>query len=104
MNNSNLASKIIEELEDHKATDVTLYKNNQIADYVIVASCESNRHGKSLAEYVIKYLKKSKCKYRTEGLQDANWVVIDINDIVVHVFKFDVREYYQVDELWSSKN
>ena len=67
-----LVTKIVTELEDHKASNVVVYNNNKITDHMIVVSCESNKHGKALASYITKHLKSNKLKYNTEGLQDAN--------------------------------
>lgn len=96
-----LVESIAAELEKHKASNISLYKNKQIADWVVVVSSESNRHSKALAEYVAAYLKKNKYKYSMEGFQAGDWVVIDLIDIVLHIFRSEVRDYYQVDELWA---
>lgn len=99
MDNSQVVTKIISNLEDHKASNVKVYRDLKIADYVIVVSSESSKHAKALSDFVVDYLKSESIGYHVEGYNESNWVLIDTMNIIVHVFKSDVREYYRIDEL-----
>ena len=92
-------------LEDLKARDITeidVRGKTSIADYLVVASGTSNRHVKSIAEEVIKNAKASgSMPLGVEGQREAEWVLVDLGDIVVHVMLPRVREFYGLERLWS---
>ena len=98
-----ISDNIINILEKNKAENISIYENirNGGITYV-VASCLSNRHTKSLAEYIIQEIKHN-CSYIVEGMEDGNWILINLDDgTFVHIFKDVVRDYYEVDKLWKS--
>ncbi len=69
---------------------------------MIVASGRSNRHVGALADYVIKGLKERGHKsLGVEGLEGCDWVLIDIGDVVLHIFRPEVRVYYNLEKIWS---
>ncbi len=92
--------------EDMKAEDtisINLAGKTSIADYMVVTSGRSDRHVVSVAERVVKDLEKAGVKrIRVEGLKQGDWVLIDAGDVIVHVFKPDVREFYSLEKMWSS--
>jgi ribosome silencing factor RsfS/YbeB/iojap len=92
-------------LEDLKAKDVAeidVRGKTSIADYLVVASGTSNRHVKSIAEEVIKNAKATgSMPLGVEGQREAEWVLVDLGDIVVHVMLPRVREFYGLERLWS---
>jgi ribosome-associated protein len=107
--NMDLVLKVKKLLDDNKANDICEYdisKRNHIADFVIVASCDSNRQIFSLADKVKKEFKKYLPNKNNplEGMEMANWVVVDLNFAVVHLFLKEVRNYYKIDELLTDKN
>lgn len=101
-----LAASVLECLEDAKAEDVIsidLVGRTPMADWMIIATGRSDRHVGAIAGRVLDLLKDRGCKgVRTEGLKHCDWVLIDTGDIVIHVFRPEVRGFYNLEKLWSS--
>ena len=75
---------------------------SSICDYIIIAEGNVERHIKAIANEIIEQLKKLKEKpLHVEGLQDSDWVVVDYLDIIVHLFKPQLRETYALEKLWQ---
>ncbi len=94
-------------LEEGQALDVTFFhltKEVALADIMVIASGTSSRHVAALAARVAQTLKKeAKLKTIIEGLPEANWVLVDGGDVIVHIFRPEVREYYKLEELWEKR-
>ncbi len=92
-------------LEDAKALDIVvvdLAGKTAIADYMVVASGRSQRHVGALADQVSRALRENGYgRPRLEGLPHCDWVLIDGADIIVHIFRPEVREFYNLEKLWS---
>ena len=91
-------------LDDGKAEDVMtidLAGKSSIANYMVVASGTSNRHVAALAEAVQLKLKEKGHKSISEGEEKADWILIDAYDVIVHIFKPEVREFYSLEKMWS---
>src|SRR5438105_1533128 len=90
---------------DFKANDVVLLDLRGVSDmtdFFIVASGTSDTHVRSIAERVSEEMKKSGvAAYHVEGLSKGRWVLLDFVDFVVHVFHPTLREFYQLERLWS---
>ena len=101
-----LINQIISNLDDNKALDInslSLKGKSDIADYLIIATGTSSRHVSSLAEKTVDDLKKNNIKnVNTEGLDKGDWVLIDGGDIIIHLFREEVREFSDIEKLWSS--
>ena len=102
------AEKILEiitkSLDDGKANDVVvidLQGKTSIANYMVVASGTSQRHVASLADQIQMKLKASGYKSTIEGEEKADWVLIDAFDVIVHIFKPEVREFYSIEKMWT---
>lgn len=97
----------IEALEDIKARDITVLdvrKMTSLFDYMIVASAESARQTKALANHVQEKLKELGAQvYGVEGEQSGEWVLVDLGDIIVHIMQPAVRAYYNLEQLWGGK-
>lgn len=95
---------ILSRLEDMKAEDavtIDLRGKSAFSDYMVIATGRSNRHVGSVAENVVKGLKDSGIqKVHVEGMSNCDWVLIDSGDVVVHVFRPEVREFYNLERLW----
>ena len=89
-----------------KAEDIVtidLIGKSSIADYMVVASGRSNRHVASIAEQVIKDAGQAHVpRLRSEGLRQGDWVLIDAGDVIVHVFRPEVRDHYNLEKMWSA--
>ena len=98
---------IIEQsLDADKAIDVVtidLDEQNGIADYMIVATGTSSRHVSALAEKIKDRLQARGHKHvRIEGMSQSDWVVIDAIDVVVHIFRPEVRSFYNIEKMWGA--
>ena len=105
----NIDDKILEvvqkTLDDHKAEDIEvmdLRGKTSLASYMVIASGTSSRQVSALSEYVVQELKKIKVKATTEGKANADWVLIDAMDVIVHIFKPEVRAYYNLEKMWKA--
>ena len=98
--------EIIEKtLEDNKAEDVVvidLKGKTSIANQMVVASGTSQRHVAALAEKVQENLKAAGYTSTSEGEEKADWVLIDAFDVIVHIFKPEVRSFYSLEKMWSA--
>jgi len=104
--NEDLKNYINKILEDTKSLDITIIDlegKSSIADYMVVATGTSDRHVSHIAEEVRDKIKeKYDLNCKLEGLDVGDWVVIDAIDVIVHVFKPEVREFYNLEKLWGS--
>ena len=96
---------IVSLLDDNKAEDIVslnLEGKTSIADYMIIASGRSGRHVHTLANRVSEMLKEAELYYiPPEGVENCDWVVVDAGDIVVHLFRPEVREMYNLEKMWN---
>jgi len=96
---------ILSRLDDMKAEEtvtIDLRGKSAFSDYMIVTSGRANRHVGAIAENVMKALKQAGQKnLHIEGLPNCDWVLIDSGDVIVHVFRPEVREFYNLERLWT---
>lgn len=101
-----LAALVAQQLDDDKAENILnipLAGKSPMADAMVVASGRSARHVAALADKVSRKLKEAGAsKVRVEGLPNADWVLIDAGDIIVHIFRPEVREFYNLERIWAS--
>jgi len=87
---------------EHVAT-IDLAGKTSIGDFMVIATGRSDRHVGSVAEQIAKKLKEQGLgRVRVEGLEACDWVLIDTGDIIVHVFRPEVREFYNLEKMWSA--
>lgn len=100
-----LETLILSRLDDDKAQDIVhidLTDKSSVADSLIVASGRSHRHVGALADHVVRALKEHGFgKPRVEGLPHCDWVLIDAGDVVVHLFRPEVRAFYNIEKIWA---
>jgi ribosome-associated protein len=100
-----LEELILSRLDDDKAQDIVLIDlkgKSPMADAMIVASGRSHRHVGALADHVMRALKEAGFgKARVEGLPHCDWVLIDAGDVIVHLFRPEVRTFYNIEKIWS---
>jgi ribosome-associated protein len=96
---------ILSRLDDMKAEEtvtIDLRGKSAFSDYMIVTTGRANRHVGAIAENVTKALKETGLKsIHVEGLPNCDWVLIDSGDVIVHVFRPEVREFYNLERLWT---
>jgi len=100
-----LRQRVLAALEELKAKDVReidVRGKTSIADSLIIASGTSTRHVKSIADEVVKYAKQAgMMPLGVEGQREAEWVLVDLGDIVVHIMLPRIREFYGLERLWT---
>jgi ribosome-associated protein len=96
---------VLARLEDMKAEEtvtIDLRGKSAFSDYLVVTTGRSNRHVSSIAENVAKGLKEAgQKKLHVEGMTNADWVLIDTGEVILHVFRPEVREFYNIERLWA---
>ena len=100
----NILKRILDRLDDMKAEDtvsIDLRGKSSIADYMVVTTGRVNRHVGAIAENVVKDLGEIGLKgLHVEGLPNCDWVLIDTGDVIVHVFRPEVRSFYSIEKMW----
>jgi ribosome-associated protein len=102
---SALEDMILARLDDDKAQDVVfidLKGKSAIADGLVVASGRSHRHVGAMADHLLRALKdEGYGRARVEGLPSCDWVLIDTGDVIIHLFRPEVRTFYNIEKIWS---
>lgn len=96
---------VVDTLDEGKAEDlvvIDLQGKSSIANQMVIASGTSQRHVASLAEKVQEKLKAAGYVSMSEGEEKADWILIDAFDVIVHIFKPEVREFYNLEKMWSA--
>ena len=100
-----LEALIVDALEDDKAESITVIDlggKSSIADTMVIASGRSARHVSALADHLVRKLKEGGFgRAQVEGIANADWVLIDAGDVIVHLFRPEVREFYQLERIWA---
>jgi len=100
-----LLNCIIKSLSENKAEDITtidLRGRTSIGDFMVVASGRSTRQVSSISQKLVDILKTDLGRLsKVEGKDAGDWVLIDTGDIIVHVFRPEVREFYQIEKMWA---
>ena len=103
----NIKNNIEKILDDNKAKNITsidLKNKSYIADYMVIASGTSSRHLQALSEILVVQLKKlgiENC--RIEGKDSNDWKLVDAQDVIVHIFHPEKREFYDLEKMWSEE-
>lgn len=101
-----LKKLVVDVLDQNKAIDITaldVHKMTSITDYMIICSATSNRHAKALANHVVVKAKENDCKpLGVEGESTAEWILIDLIDVVVHIMQPQIRDFYNLERLWEA--
>lgn len=96
---------VLASLDQDKAEDIVsieLAGKSSLADYMVIASGRSSRQVTSMADHLLERIRDAGFgKARVEGLPQADWVLIDAGDVVVHLFRPEVRDFYQLEKMWS---
>lgn len=96
---------ILTSLDDDKAQDVVqidLKGKSPMADAMVICSGRSQRHVAAMADHILRKIKEAGFgRAQVEGLPHADWVLIDAGDVVVHLFRPEVRDFYKIERMWS---
>ncbi len=102
---ADLLELVLTSLDDDKAEDIVqidLRGRSAMADFMVVASGRSSRQVAALSEKLLERLKERfRLTARVEGKETGDWVLIDTGDVVVHVFRPEVRDFYQLEKMWQ---
>jgi len=92
-------------LDDDKAEDlvvIDLSGKTTIADYMVVATGRSQRHVGAMSDHLVEKLKKAGLRsVPAEGVPQCDWVLLDAGDVIVHLFRPDVRAFYNIEKMWG---
>jgi ribosome-associated protein len=90
---------------DKKATDVLILQVaplTSVADYLVIGSADSDRQASAIADHIDGILSRSGSKpLSIEGMRSSQWVLMDFGDVIVHIFRQDVRKHYALERLWA---
>lgn len=105
MNSLELTKAIAKTLDEKKADKIDVIEIASLtilSDYFVIASSNNTTHVKALADEVEFEIKKlGRTTQRVEGYQNANWIILDYSDVVVHIFYEETRNYYNLEKLWA---
>ncbi|MCV3767499.1 MULTISPECIES: ribosome silencing factor [unclassified Rhizobium] len=97
---------VLESLEDSKAENIShidITGKSALGDHMVIVSGRSNRHVTAIADHLIDDIKAAGFgPTRVEGLETGDWVLIDAGDIIVHVFRPEIREFYNIEKMWAA--
>jgi ribosome-associated protein len=98
---------VLSSLEDAKAEDtvtIDIQTKSALGDYMVVASGRSHRHVGAIADRLVSDMKQAGLgPIRVEGLPHCDWVLIDAGDVIVHIFRPEVREFYNIEKMWAAE-
>lgn len=99
---------VLHSLSEAKAEDLTsidITGKSTLGDYMVVASGRSQRHVGAMADRLLGDLKDAGAhNVRVEGLRASDWVLIDAGDVIVHIFRPDVRAFYNIEKMWRAEH
>jgi ribosome-associated protein len=97
---------VLASLDDSKAENIVsidIRGKSSLGDHMVIASGRSHRHVAAVAEHLLTALKEAGLgSARVEGLAAADWVLIDAGDVIVHIFRPEVREFYNLEKMWQA--
>lgn len=96
---------VIDKIDDFKAKDIVLLDvkgKSSITDYMVICTGTSSRHVSSIAHHLLDEAKKNGCLVLgTEGQNDSDWIVVDLDSVMVHIMQEESRQLYELEKLWS---
>ncbi|UDM32596.1 ribosome silencing factor [Lentilactobacillus laojiaonis] len=105
MDTKEIAQIAVRAADSKRAEDIVVMDMEQIslmADYFVIVDANSNRQVKSIAEEIVDQVEESGIDVKSiSGKESAKWILIDLGDVIIHVFQKDEREYYNLEKLWS---
>ena len=98
------AALILASLDEDKAEEIVsidIAGKSSVADKIVVASGRSQRHVGALADHIIEKIKEAGGTVRAEGMAGGDWVLLDAGDVIVHLFRPEVRAFYNIEKIWT---
>lgn len=93
----------LEDMKAEETVEIDLLGKTSLADKMVIASGGSNRHVGSIADRIIEELKNNGHGFpKVEGMPACDWVLIDAGDVLVHIFRPEVRAFYNLEKMWSA--
>ncbi len=106
LSTAEIHSVVLRALDDSKAEDIVsidISRKSSLGDVMVVASGRSHRHVSAIADGLTRDLKAAKVgNLRSEGQPHCDWVLVDAGDVIVHVFRPEVRAFYNLEKMWST--
>jgi ribosome-associated protein len=102
---SNTLAMVLASLDSDKGIDIKSFDlegRSSIADHMVIATGTSSRHVASMAERLKQKLYKEGYRPRIEGASTGDWVILDAGDVIVHLFRAEVRSFYNLEKLWGT--
>lgn len=100
-----LLKLVLESLDDSKAEEISsihITGKSSIGDYMVVASGRSHRHVSAVADHLLRDLKGAGLGTpKVEGMPACDWVLLDVGDVIVHIFRPEVRDFYNLEKMWN---
>jgi ribosome-associated protein len=97
---------VLASLDDSKVEElisINIEGKSALADYMVIASGRSNRHVCAIADHVISSLKEAGYgRVQVEGMPSGDWVLVDADDVIVHIFRPEVRTFYNLEKMWQA--
>jgi ribosome-associated protein len=95
--------RALDDMQGEEIIEIDLRGKTALADTMVIVSGRSNRHVGSIADRVAQFMKEDQLAApRVEGLPHCDWVLIDAGDVIVHVFRPEVRQFYNLEKMWSA--
>ncbi len=105
VNSETILAAVLQSLDDDKGEDIVqinLRGKSEMGDYMVIASGRSTRQVSAMAEKLADKLKQELgIISKTEGKETGDWVLVDTGDVIVHIFRPEVREFYQLEKMWQ---
>jgi len=99
--------KVLASLDDAKAEDtvtIDIQGKSALGDFMVVTSGRSHRHVGAIADRLVSDLKQARLgPVRVEGLPHCDWVLVDAGDLIVHIFRPEVRDFYNLEKMWMAE-
>jgi ribosome-associated protein len=99
---SDFLQHVLDENSAQDVIEIDIRGKSSVADFMLVASGRSNRHVSALSDYVLRALKEEGYKdIGVEGQDGNDWVLVDVGDVILHIFRPEVRVFYNIEKIWS---
>ncbi len=98
-----LVESSLDDDQAQEAVVIPLKEKSSLADFMVIASGRSSRHVGAMADHLREKLKQAGSVVSVEGLERGDWVLIDAGDVLIHLFRPEVREFYNLEKMWGSE-